>query len=192
MCGNGATPWRDTTMSEWLGRYLRHLEVERGYATNTLRCYRRILEDFLRFIGLRGSKLRRLNRDDVARFVLELRDGRGNSARSIRLKLQAIRSFLGYLHEQRAGPRLSLFGKNDFRYKVEHREAESLSQSQLTFLLDAVSTAVHEAHKERDNVEAGKREAKRRFATQRDHCLFTLLASTGLRIADVTSHANPA
>lgn len=184
MFGSGATRWQDTTMSEWVERYLRHLEVECGYATNTLRCYGRMLEDFLQSIGPRGPKLRRLGREDLARYVLELRDARGNCARSIRLKLQAIRNFLEYLHQQKAGPRPSLFGKNEFRYKVEHREAESLSDCQLTLLLEAVNVAAQEARKDCDQAGAGKREDKRRFATQRDLCLFTLLASTGLRIAE--------
>jgi site-specific recombinase XerD len=172
-------------MSEWPRRYLTHLEVECGYARNTLRCYGRILEDFLRFVGQRGPTLRRLSRDDLRRYVLELRHGRRNSARSIRLKLQAIRSFLRYLHEQGAGPRRILFGKNDFRYKVEHREAESLSQSQLGLLLDALTTAVHEARRACER-EAGRtqRLRKRLFAAQRDLCLFMLLAGTGLRIAE--------
>ena len=172
-------------MSEWPQRYLTHLEVECGYAPNTLHCYGRILEDFLRFVGGRGRKLRRLSRDDLRQYVLELRDGRGNCARSIRLKLQAIRSFLRYLHEGGAGPRLILFGKNDFRYKVEHREAESLSRSQLGLLLDALTTAVHEARRACER-EAGstQRPRKRLFAAQRDLCLFMLLAGTGLRIAE--------
>ena len=172
-------------MSEWPRRYLTHLELECGYAPNTLRCYGRILEDFLRFVGERGPKLRRLSRDDLRRYVQELRDGRRNSARSIRLKLAAIRSFLGYLHERGAGPRLILFGKNDFRYKVDHREAESLSQAQLALLMDALAKAVHEARKGCER-EAGKTERlrKRLFAAQRDLCLFMLLAGTGLRIGE--------
>jgi site-specific recombinase XerD len=172
-------------MSEWPARYLRHLELECGYARNTLRCYGRILEDFVRFIGDRGPKLRRLSRDDLRRYVLELRDGRANCARSIRLKLQAIRSFLGYLDEQRAGPRSILFGKTDFRYKIEHREAESLSQPQLALLLDTVTAALHDVRGEVERAaDTDKRKAKRLFGSERDLCLFTLLASTGLRISE--------
>ena len=172
-------------MSEWPRRYLTHVEVECGYARNTLHCYGRTLEDFLRFVGERGPKLRRLRGDDLRRYVLELRDGRRNSARSIRLKLQAIRSLLGYLQERGAGPRLILFGKNDFRYKVEHREAASLSQLQLGLLLDALTTAVHEARRACER-EVGKtqRLRKRLFAARRELCLLVLLAGTGLRIGE--------
>lgn len=172
-------------MSEWAGRYLTHLELECGYSQNTLRCYGRILEDFLRFAGDRGPRLRRLSREDLRRYVLELRDGRSNSARSIRLKLQAIRSFLVYLQEHGAGPRLILFGKNEFRYKIEHREAESLSQSQLTLLLETVTAAVRDARNETGQApQTAKSKVKRLLASQRDLCLLTLLASTGLRIGE--------
>ncbi len=172
-------------MSERLPDYLTHLEFERGYAQNTLRCYARILEDFLRFVGPRSPKLRRLSRDDLRRYVLELRDQRGNCARSIRLKLQSIRSFLLYLHEQGAGPRLALFAKSEFRYKMEHREAESLSQSQLQLLLDTLAKAVQEAHTACEHKEGRTvQQRKRLFAAERDLCLFTLLAGTGLRISE--------
>jgi len=68
---------------------------------------------------------------------------------------------------------------------VEHREAESLSRSQLGLLLDALTTAVHEARRACER-EAGstQRPRKRLFAAQRDLCLFMLLAGTGLRIAE--------
>lgn len=172
-------------MNEWLGRYLAHLEVERGYASNTLQSYGRILRDFLEFLGPQGSRLRRLRRDDLGRYVLELRDVRANSARSIRLKLQAILSFLGYLTERGAGPRDTSLGKNDFRYKVEQREVESLSQSQLTLLLDTVAAEAQQARQVFEHASgAKKRKAKRLFAVRRDLCLLTLLASTGLRIAE--------
>lgn len=148
-------------MNEWLGRYLAHLEVERGYAANTLQSYRRILRDFLEFLGPQGSKLRRLRRDALGRYVLELRDARANSAHSIRLKLQAIRSFLGYLTERGAGPRDTSLGKNDFRYKTEHREVESLSQSQLTLLLDTVAAEAQQAWQDLERASgAKKREVK--------------------------------
>jgi site-specific recombinase XerD len=172
-------------MSEWLREYLTYLEVEQGYAQNTLCCYARILEDFLRFVGRRSPKLRRLSRDELRRYVLELRDQRGNCARSIRLKLQSIRSFLLYLHEKGAGPRLGLFAKGEFRYKMEQREAQSLSQSQLELLLNTLAKAVQEAHKACEQKKSRTVQLRKRFfAAQRDLCLFTLLAGTGLRISE--------
>lgn len=172
-------------MSEWLDRYLRYLELECGYAANTVRCYGRIIEHFLHLVGSRGPRLRRLCREDLERYVLELRDGRANSARSIRLKLQATRSFLDYLHQHGAGPRAGLLTQDQFRYKVEHREAESLSDSQLAILLNAVHATAAEAGNEGEHVDGNtKRLRKRILATRRDLCLFTLLASTGLRIGE--------
>jgi site-specific recombinase XerD len=102
--------------NEWLTRYLTALDVERGYGRNTLVTYGRILGDFLRFLDSRRTSARRLRRNDLGSYVQMLRDERKNSARSIRLKLQAIRSFLCYLSKHRAGPRDTSLGKRDIYF----------------------------------------------------------------------------
>jgi site-specific recombinase XerD len=171
--------------NEWLTRYLTALDVELGYGGNTLATYGRILRDFLRFLDSRRTSVRRLRSQDLQSYVQMLRSQRANSARSIRLKLQAIRSFLSYLGQHGAGPRGTLVGDNDFRYKVEQRQAESLSQSQLAALLDTVQRQVEKAREAAKHAsKSERRETKRLFAAQRDLCLLTLLASTGLRISE--------
>jgi len=172
-------------MNEPLERYLRHLELERGYAANTLSTYRRILTDFLRVVTPNGRRLGRIGREEVGSYVLRLRGERGNSGKTIRLKLQAIKSFLGYAREHEKGFRGEPLGKNDFRYKVEHKEVESLSEQQIGRLLEAVETQGQQAQS-RLHSGSGKTTLRQKqlFACRRDLCLLTLLASTGLRIAE--------
>ena len=170
-------------MNESLAQYLVHLDLECGYSQNTVASYRRVLIDFLAFLTRRHTTLRRLHPNDLHDYVRTLRDARGNCAATIRLKLQAVKSFLTYLHLRGAGPRERSMRKYDFRYKVEQHEAHSLCASQLGRLLEAARARVKHA-KTRSS---GTRDAKRLFAAQRDLCLLTLLASTGLRIAEALS-----
>lgn len=167
-------------MNEPLAHYLVYLDLECGYSVNTVASYRRVLIDFLPFLARRHTTPRRLHPDDLHDYVRTLRDRRGNCATTIRLKLQAVKSFLAYLEARGAGPRDRSVRKYDFRYKAEWHEAGSLSASQLTGLLKAV----HARLKHAETGSSGARDAKRLFAVQRDLCLLTLLASTGLRIAE--------
>jgi len=172
-------------MNEQLRQYLRYLDVERGYSANTVKTYGRILEDFLEVLRRQGTTLRRLGKQNLGEYVLILRQERQNSSKSIRLKLQAIKSFLTFLSEHTRALKHNPLGKQDFRYKVEHREVESLSETQLYALLEAVEV------RQQNSLEGLKRAAgkkrlwqKRVFAAGRDLCLLTLLASTGLRISE--------
>jgi len=172
-------------MNERLSLYLRYLDVERGYSANTVKTYGRILEDFLEVLRKQGTTLRRLGKQELGEYVLILRQERQNSSKSIRLKLQAIKSFLTFLSEHTRALKHNPFGKRDFRYKVEHREVESLSETQLHVLLEAVEVRQQTALEGLKRAAGEKRLwQKRVFAAGRDLCLLTLLASTGLRISE--------
>jgi len=167
-------------MNEPLPQYLTHLDLECGYSVNTVASYRRVLIDFLAFLSRRHVSLRRFRPRDLHDYVRTLRDERANCATTIRLKLQAVKSFLNYLEMRRKGPRDASMKKHDFRYKIERHEADSLSASQLRRLLDAVHTQPNRVQESASSSGV----AKRLFAARRDVCLFTLLASTGVRIAE--------
>ena len=172
-------------MNEQLSLYLRYLDVECGYSANTVKTYARILADFLEVLRRQGKTLRRLGKQELGEYVLILRQERQNTSKSIRLKLQAIKSFFAFLSEHTRTLKHSPFGKGDFRYKVEHREVESLSEGQLYSLLEAVEVQQQHALEGLKRT-TGKKTLwqKRVFAAQRDLCLLTLLASTGLRISE--------
>ena len=97
-------------MSDYEQTFARYLDTECGYATHTVVTYRRVVKDFLEFLGSRGIELGNLCREDVSAYVFRLRTERGNGARSVRLKLQIIKAFLSFLKEYHGGaaPRLEL------------------------------------------------------------------------------------
>ena len=173
-------------MNEPLRQFWRHLELKRGYSAHTLSTYHRVLADSLGFLEHAKLRLRRRRREDLRAYVSSLRRERQNSSRSIQLKLQVLKSFLGFLaeHHPGAAPKLSLTGR-DFSYKVEHKDVESLSEEQLNTLLQTVA----ESHKQaRHALESATGKTtlwrKRSFAAQRDLALLALLIGTGLRIAE--------
>jgi site-specific recombinase XerD len=148
--------------------------------------YGRIVEDFTAFLASQNIRLRRLGREDLQRYVGYLRRERHNAARSIRLKLQVIKAFLAYLAncDVPRAPRISL-SPREFSYKVEQREAESLSEEQLSSLLGAVLDRRDQARNALEQASGrSKMLAKQLFAAQRDLALMTLLVGTGLRIGE--------
>ena len=173
-------------MSDYLRQFSRYLEFERGYSAHTVATYGRIVGDFLAFLASAKIRLRRLRRDDLQSYVAYLRSEHGNSSRSIRLKLQVIKAFLRYLgeHVGVAAAKLSLSGR-DFSYKVEQKDAESLSEEQLARLLEAAVDSRNQAQRALETT-AGKTTLRRKqvLAAGRDLALLALLIGTGLRIAE--------
>ena len=138
--GNVPIHLLDSTMSDYEQTFARYLDTECGYSPHTVVTYRRVVKDFLEFLGSRGIELGNLCREDVSSYVFRLRTERGNGARSVRLKLQIIKAFLSFLKEYHgdAAPRLEL-GPKDFNYKVEQQDAQAFSEEQLTALMESAN-----------------------------------------------------
>ena len=177
--------WQEWTMNNYLERFISCLDVERGYSWNTMRTYGFILKDFLRFLESKKVRLKRLKKEHITEYILYLRDERKNASKTIRLKLYALCSFLKYLTEN-----TKLYSKNpmvasDFKYKVEKKDAESISEGQVETLLDAVEREKQEAEDALAKTN-GKKTLweKRMFAAKRDLVIVKLLISTGLRISE--------
>ena len=185
--GNEPILSRGSTMSEFEGTFARYLDIECGYSAHTVVTYRRVVRDFLGFLGSRGIELEQLCREDVSSYVFRLRTEHGNGARSVRLKLQIIKAFLSYLKEYHGGaaPQLNL-GPKDFNYKVEQQDVQAFSEEQLTALMESANECCRAARKKLD--EAGESPTKLRYkqflAALRDRALLALLIATGLRIAE--------
>jgi len=173
-------------MNKYLEQFIRCLDVEWGYSRNTMRTYRWILKDFLWFIERKKARLKKLKKEHVAEYILYLREERKNASKTIRLKLDALRSFLKYLTEN-----VKLYSRNpllpsDFKYKVEKKDAESISEEQILLLLDIIEREKQKAE-EALRTTGGKKTlwGKRVFAAKRDEVVIKLLLSTGLRISEV-------
>ena len=172
-------------MNKNLEQFIRYLDVEWGYSTNTMRTYRWILKNFLRFIERKKIKLKKLKKEHIAEYILYLREERKNASKTIRLKLYAIRSFLKFLTENRKFYSRNPLLPSDFKYKVEKRDAESISKEQIVVLLDTLERERQKVEDGLANI-IGKKSLwrKRIFAVKRDVVVIKLLLSTGLRISE--------
>jgi integrase/recombinase XerD len=76
--------------------FLEHLVVERGLRQNSLEAYHRDLVRYVTYLGERGRRATALDRAEVSRYLLSLREA-GLSPRSVARHLSAIRQFHRFL-----------------------------------------------------------------------------------------------
>ncbi len=83
--------------------FLEYLVVERGLAQNSLEAYRRDLARYTAHLEARGRDPARLDRTDVPRYLLALREA-GLAPRSVARHLSAIRQFHRFLAREAGAP----------------------------------------------------------------------------------------
>lgn len=165
--------------------YTNYLDLNLGYSVSTIKTYKLHVAHFLDFFKTKKIKLKKLDRTIIEEYVYFLRNEKKNASKTIKLKIAVIRSLLKYLNEVIKIVKRNPIQKNDFRYKVEKKDAKSLSEKQIETLLNILIQ-----EKKRLNqhlfVTAGKKKLlyKQIFAVKRDYILIKLLLSTGLRISE--------
>ncbi len=86
-------------VSRHIESFLEMLSAERGAAKNTLESYERDLEDFAKFVGLRGRAAQEADTDDLRDYLASLSRA-GLSARTAARRLSALRQFHRYLYAE--------------------------------------------------------------------------------------------
>lgn len=141
--------------------YLEALQTERGASPNTLSAYRRDLSGFLRFLRRRGPTIESAADDDVARYLLTLRQA-GLGPRSVARHLSAVRGLYRFLvREGRLG-----------RDPTEHLEAPRPPRRLPRTLSPKEAAALVESPAVDDRVGL------------RDRALLELLYATGMRASE--------
>ncbi|WP_261977573.1 tyrosine recombinase XerC [Marinobacter sp. F3R11] len=151
-------------LSGYLADFVQHLESEKRHSPRTSESYQRDLRRFAGWLVERGcAEWRTVSSHDMRRYVADL-SRQGLSGRSIARHLSAIRRFYQYLLRERLAtdnPALDIRAP-----KSSKRLPRVADVDQLNSLLDAVPD---------DPLEV------------RDRCMFELMYSSGLRLAELAS-----
>ncbi len=154
-------------IEELLKDFLDYLIFEKGYSPNTIKSYKRDLEDFLRFLSeQRIDSFSALNPYHLRLYVFSLKK-EGREATTIARKLSSVRSFFKYLLKRR---------------KIKKNLLVYLSNPKISKKIPLVPTE-EELNSFIDNLEEGKN----RFLVLRDRALFEVAYGCGLRVSEIAS-----
>lgn len=150
--------------------FLNFLDIEKGYADNTIAAYRNDLTQFLRYLAEQnenseGSTWAEVDKDTIINYVLNLKE-REYTSSTVARKVAAIKSFFHYLMAERViidDPTATLDSP-----KVKKRLPKAISREEIERLLAAP---------------AGGTSAK----SQRDHALLEILYASGMRVTELVS-----
>jgi integrase/recombinase XerC len=149
---------------EWLPRFRRHLSTERRMSAHTDSNYARDLAALVKHCDVSGvTEWRGLDSQHVRLFAARSHAG-GLAPRSVRRRLSAVRSFLGFLI--REGVLKSNAAQDIQAPKIVRRLPETLDADQMARLLELPSGDALVA---------------------RDRAMMELLYSSGLRLAELVS-----
>ena len=157
-------------MEDRIGHFLDFMSAEKGASENTIAAYRNDLSQFHSFLStahLNGNPTdwRRINKNTVVKYVLELKERRYASA-SVARKVAAVKSFFQFLHAEGA---------------IKQNPTESLESPRVGKTLPKPLT-VQEVD------ELLEQPSKRKTPEAlRDRAMLELLYATGLRVTELVS-----
>lgn len=157
-------------MQEKIQNFLSFLEVEKGYADNTIAAYRNDLTQFSRYLEEQEqdagqSTWPQVDKDTIVRYILDLKE-REYTSSTVARKVAAIKSFFHYLMAagtMKHDPTATLDSP-----KVKKRLPKAISRDDTERLLAAPAKGTS---------------AK----AQRDHALLELLYASGMRVTELVS-----
>jgi len=160
-------------LADWIKRWLRHLETERGLATKTIEAYERDLRQFALFLsGHQGETagvpmLQELHVRDFRSFLAQRR-AKGASSRSLARTLSAIRGFFRFLERREVINNQAVLAVQ--MPKIPHSIPKPLSEEKAEKLINGADLG--QRHNAPDWIEA------------RDAAVLVLLYGAGLRISE--------
>jgi integrase/recombinase XerD len=157
-------------MKEKIQDFLNFLDVEKGYADNTIAAYRNDLTQFLRYLEEQSEDSREatwaeVDKDTIVNYILNLKE-REYTSSTVARKVAAIKSFFHYLVAEgimKDDPTATLDSP-----KVKKRLPKAISRDDIERLLNAPTKSTS---------------AK----AQRDHALLELLYASGMRVTELVS-----
>jgi len=156
-------------MKRKLKKFLRYLQVERGFSQGTIEAYQLdIQKGLIPFLHRRGkSEIAEVTKDDIRAYLDYLVVDRGNSSVTRAWKLAAIKSFFNYLvetEELKANPASSIRSP-----RIPEMEPEYLTEEECIRLLETIA-------------QKGGPQIR-----ERDMAMVILFLHTGLRVSELTS-----
>jgi site-specific recombinase XerD len=156
-------------MRNKLNRFLRYLEVEKGFSPGTIEAYRLDIErGLIPFLYQRGKiEVGEVTKADIRAYLDYVATSRGNCNVTRARKLAAIRSFFNYLVENEglgANPAASIGSP-----RIPEREPEYLNEEECIRLLETIA-----------------RKGKPRVR-ERDMAMVILFLHNGLRVSELTN-----
>ena len=156
-------------MKSKLNKFLRYLQIERGFSPGTIKAYQLDIEKgLIPFLHQRGKfEVGEVTRNDIRAYLDYQATARGNSNATRARKLAAIKSFLNYLVENEGlevNPAASIRSP-----RIPEKEPVYLTDEESICLLTTIA-----------------REAKPRVR-ERDMATVVLFLHTGLRVSELTN-----